>query len=577
MKQLGENGHEEYSWSKNIRELIVQINYQLVRSVDLSILKGKLSQVLHLLKNSTHELNSLLDEIYCEKESRKLAAIGMYIGERNELLIVLYKMIGYTRDVVYGKGEYLLTYMMILVWYSYFPECAKYALKCCVDKEGYGSWKDVKYFCNYCLENTKNENHPMIEYAIFLANEQLQKDYDKFLTGERNEISLVAKWIPRENSKKFGWLFQKLAVDFYSKFFKNGTMSTRSINKASMEYRKMCSSINNFLETVQIKQCSHRWSEIEYNKITSGTLLKQSRAFLNLNKNNETFDRAVCAARFYKNIILENLVDKNKPSTTICPGDFVKRAFYPEKLAPAEKDVLNFQWRNQENMDLVDVLPILDMYLANHNDDSCYAAIGLACKVAESSSLGKRILAFGIGEPFWIDLTKETTLVEMITCIKKNCCGITGHKPNFYSALEMIINSVSLNMMNNEDIEKIKLMIFSDFQIEPMVIENGKLYDVIKEKYEKMGTSIHKEHCSPPSIIFWNLRCTNGFPCFYNDKNVSMISGYSTSPLKAFLPNKNNPSFNFGCTNNAWGNMKFYLDNSRYKKMQDFIMENQEM
>jgi hypothetical protein len=37
-----------------------------------------------------------------------------------------------------------------------------------------------------------------------------------------------------------------------------------------------------------------------------------------------------------------------------------------------------------------------------------------------------------------------------------------------------------------------------------------------------------------PHILFWNLRTTQGSPCIYNQPNVSMISGYSSSLLNAF-------------------------------------------
>jgi hypothetical protein len=43
-------------------------------------------------------------------------------------LILLYKMIGETRDCFNGKGEHDLTYMMIYTWYKSYPVFAIYAL-----------------------------------------------------------------------------------------------------------------------------------------------------------------------------------------------------------------------------------------------------------------------------------------------------------------------------------------------------------------------------------------------------------------------------------------------------------------
>ena len=574
MKQLGNHGHDEHGWSENIRENIVQLNYQLVRTNDFSFLKYKLSQILYLLSNSITEVKDLYIEVNSQTNNteymlnRKLSAIGMYIGERNENLILLYKMIGYTRDIINGKGEYHLTYMMIVTWYSYFPDCAKFALKCCVETSGhdhpYGSWKDVKYFCNYCREVTGLENHPLIEYAVSLTNRQLFADYNLFLKGETTNFSLAAKWIPREKSLKFGWIFLKLSQDFY---FSNRNSSIRSINKANMEYRKMCSELNRILDTIQIKQCQHRWKEIDYKKITAATKVKQARILLN-EKNMQDNDRIICASNFLMNALSNNKNSK-KP---ICIIELVKRALSAKKL---EAIVLNSEWKNQEKINIGNMLPMLDTSLSIWKDDAIYAGIGLACKVAENSTLGKRILCFGSGPPIWIDLSKDMEFTEMIQHIHNICTGKIRETLNFYSAIDMITDSIILNKMTQEEVMDIKFAIFSNMQFER--ISKGHVYDILKEKYKLAGMKIANTEYSPPHILFWNLNCTNGFPVFYNDKNVSMVSGYSLSVLDFFTTREIKESTFLFERVTPWSKLKIMLDNTRYKKMQDFIMENQNM
>ncbi len=137
-KKTGKNGQQEYTWSENTKERILQFSYQLTRTSDEQ-------QMIHLANILRKTLSDLQDEI---------SEGNILVTEYIEQMGILYKLIGYTRDIVDGKGEYMLAYMQILVWYSYFPELAKYALKCFVyidDKNThpYGSWKDIKYFCNY--------------------------------------------------------------------------------------------------------------------------------------------------------------------------------------------------------------------------------------------------------------------------------------------------------------------------------------------------------------------------------------------------------------------------------------------
>ena len=85
--QYGENGHAEYSWSKNIQEQILQFSFQLTRIiqpniVDRNILEEKLDYLLNELMK--HYKNGNL----FEKEISK--------GH----LSILYKMIGHTRDII---------------------------------------------------------------------------------------------------------------------------------------------------------------------------------------------------------------------------------------------------------------------------------------------------------------------------------------------------------------------------------------------------------------------------------------------------------------------------------------------
>ena len=193
--QIGENGHEEYGWSNLIQESIVQISFQLTRTDEIGLFRLEYA-LTKLLTKLTIKIDY---GSISEKEVAK------------DYLSILYKMIGHTRDIVDGKGEYTLTYMMIYAWYNFFPQLSKFALKCLVDLgdiniHQYGSWKDIKYFCQYCKNKSMNDNHDLIIYAIEITNQQLRKDHSNLISNS-NDVSLAAKWVPREKSS-FGWLFQ---------------------------------------------------------------------------------------------------------------------------------------------------------------------------------------------------------------------------------------------------------------------------------------------------------------------------------------------------------------------------------
>ena len=115
--QIGENGNEEYGWSNLIQESIVQFSFQLTRTDEIG-----LSRLEHVLTKFLTKLSIKID--YGSITEKEVA---------RDYLSILYKMIGHTRDIVDGKGEYTLTYMMIYTWYKFFPELSKFALKCLVD------------------------------------------------------------------------------------------------------------------------------------------------------------------------------------------------------------------------------------------------------------------------------------------------------------------------------------------------------------------------------------------------------------------------------------------------------------
>ena len=237
--QIGENGHIEYGWSNLIQEKILQFSFQINRT-DKNNLQ-KLSNMLHEILSS---LKYKIDT--CSIVEKEIA--------RGQLTI-LYKIIGYTRDIINGKGEYMLSYMMVYTWYQFYPELALFALKCFFtldnkDLHQYGSWKDFKYFCHYCKENGNDIDSNLIKYPISLINAQIKKDYANVVLGLNeigiNDISLAAKWVPREKSS-FSWLYEALSTHYFSEILATANTEDRqkkAILKCKTKYRKILSLLN---------------------------------------------------------------------------------------------------------------------------------------------------------------------------------------------------------------------------------------------------------------------------------------------------------------------------------------------
>jgi len=563
--QVGENGHSELAWSNSVEEKIVQLDFQCVRTDS----------------NGITSLATVLDDLL--RELSVVQTNFMKEEKRKELLCILYKIIGKTRDIEGGKGEYAISYMMIWTWYKYYPELAEIALALfvfepfdipfdtletnlieSVTKKGvvpYGSWKDIKYFCDYVRNASGGcEDHPLIGVCVKYINIQLNLDEGAMANG--SSVSLAGKWVPRQKSK-FSWLHKILAYSFFHEYLYTATGDVgrqKAMKKCETRYRMMYSALNRHLDTVQIKQAGKSWATIDHAKTTSITMAKQRKAFMNLkiNGNGETRsedpDRIICAENLA--IYLESLKKEGKEvkGKNLGLEMFTKQA-YMTMHNPAEADILNSQWRdncNKKNSDGLGPMIAMVDTSGSMSGDPMNAAIALGCRVAEKSILGKRVMTFS-SDPTWINLDGCDTFTEMVNAIHKSNI-YAGMSTNFYKALDMILCAIEERRVPPMDVENMILAIFSDMQIDDNISDmtgtagygpnpsqkeaaRGKwatMFQKIKQKYTDVGMRMYGEPLSPPHILFWNLRNTTGFPTLSTEAGCSMMSGYDPSLLNMF-------------------------------------------
>ena len=562
--QIGENGHVEYGWSNSIQEKILQFSFQVTRTNEVGV--SRLFSVLHdLLTNLKHKVEKgTLPE--------KQVAKGY--------LSILYRMIGHTRDIVDGKGEYTLSYMMVYTWNKFFPSLAQFALRCFVsldkkDVHQYGSWKDLKYFCEYCKSQGDNIESPLIKFALSLINEQIKRDFASFLSNS-NDISLTAKWAPREKSS-FGWLYEALATDYFSEFLttsRTEEQHRRAILKCKTEYRKVLSALNRAIDTTQIKQCGQTWQHIDFNKVTSITLSKQKKAFLNVKKNGEvrcpdSFDRKTCAENFNAHIQKAVKGETEMKGKRVGMADFTKQArdLIRGRGSQAEKDLLNSQWRDNssQNGALGKMIAMVDVS-GSMEGDPMEVAIALGIRIAEKSLLGKRVMTFS-ATPSWVNLEPYPDFISQVDVVGRAPWGMNT---NFHAALDLILDAIVQNKMAPEDVQDMVLVILSDMQMDSGDSCNKQvLYDTMKAKYQAAGIRVNGVPYKPPHILFWNLRSTSGFPSLANQPNASMMSGFSPALLNLFC--EQGLDALQSCT--PWSLLVQSLENERYKIMDDKLSE----
>jgi len=572
-KQTGENGHVEYAWSNNMKERVVQFHFQVTRTDDsgLAQLKTVLAEILLELKR----------QVECGVE------------ESNALLSLLYRMIGYTRDIIDGKGECAIAYMMIYEWYRLYPALALFALECFVNEDifqdhPYGSWKDLKYFCKYCRDQDDDTNSPLIKHCIFLMNRQLRMDREKTMNASltQNQISLVAKWIPREKSS-FGWLYEALATDYFKHYMvtcNSNESRSRAVLKCKTQYREVLSVLNKRLDTLQIKQCGKIWREIDFERgVTSVSMAKQRKAFLNVNVKQpakarypENEDRVECAENFKEFIAKAVRKEVTVKGKRVSMEDFTAAAIDISnsnetlETTQIERAALNAQWENNSSQTgpLGKMIAMVDVS-GSMEGEPIKVAVALGIRIAEKSAIGKRVMTFS-AKPQWVNLEGRDFVSQVDTIMKADW----GMNTNFYAALDMILDAIRENKLSQEEASDMVLVILSDMQIDkadsvPFNPTSGKrdvLYKRMEKKYAETGIAICGVPYKPPHILFWNLRSlTGGFPTLSSQPNTSMMSGFSPELLNLFCEQgidvlKNTTPFH---------SLEQCLENERYKILED--------
>jgi len=583
--QYGENNHLEYKSVgislATLQEKIMQFSFQLVRTTSdtgfLTVAK-ETRDILTIIMNGIRTLDK------GSNDYNKCIDMGF----------IMFKLMAQTRDIICGKGEYALFYVMLLEWskidfrfFEYVIETLVYDVGGAEDvvdagDEGdgngmcdtkskqhpLGSWKDMKYFLTYMkgqlidglVENEEEkENNSklfsrLVDKVVCLINEQLRIDAQE-LQNNGSRFSLVARWIPREKSKKFGWLYYYLAMNYSQHQIPHDTTHPsyeRAVNRAFMVYRKIISALNKKLDTTQVKQCDGKWAEINFDNVTSITMHKQTNSFLNLKKNGKTTrcenneDRDDCKnnyEEYLRNVVGGKSKIKGKRVSII---DFVKSAIECIKNSlPNESPVvtaLNEQWKSNsaQNGNLGNFIAMADVSgsMMEDNSNPLHSAIGLSIRVAEKSILGQRVMTFS-ERPTWVQLGVQDsdTFVKQVSKLRTSSWGMTT---NFYLALDLIRQGIEDNKLPREVAENLVLVVFSDMQMsnasESMCDLSARetLFENMKQMFAKMGERLYGEPCKAPHIVFWNLRKTTGFPSLSTDQNVSMMSGFSPALLNVF-------------------------------------------
>lgn len=361
-------------------------------------------RLLHISPLDDQHIKEFAHEVFCEASALKRASSH----EVKEALEHLLCMVAYMRDIHDGLGYRKLTYHCVLSLYQCCPDWGEMAVQHILFDEHIGCWRDGPGLCDVL----PSHDHPLAVLVVALMNDALAQNK-----------GTVAKWIPRETSKKHKWLFEKLAIDWCCKHEHYCPSSYPALRKCFMTYRKRVASMSSTY--AEQKLCGHRCGDLDVARdVTQSNLAKHWHCFFAQTpmlerRSNVSCDRELFALSLTRSLGNRVCVgEKHVVGTTFFPANmkvYVSLArqcmLLVEEMPPnigREIESLNSlmgrlfaNWRNKVG-DMSWALPVIDVNVYSLEDPVLHRAIGHALFIARHS--GVRRILFSAHRPLWISL-----------------------------------------------------------------------------------------------------------------------------------------------------------------------------
>jgi hypothetical protein len=461
----------------NIIAILFMINYDETEFPPLDSIYGY-----------EYKLNSLFFNLSRKTDGSELiktrdlfSLLLLHCKDDDSKIDLLFKLVLYTRDIGKGKGEQLLSYMMLFEFYKIFPNKAYKLLELFVWQ--YGSWRDIPYLCDYISKVSSNNNHPFIIKAINIMNDQLYKDMKK---SEKEVITTAAKWVPREGSK-FSWLFTLLMENWTKRYtpylfstVKTPDQMIKARYKASANYRKVFTILSRRLNLVETKLCNCiEFYDIDPLMINKKTMSKQW---------NPSFDMELSS---------DIIIDSHYSGKSSIINTRYSISWLVEislKTTLDQIDRINKLWQSiivDKNFGAY--IPIIDISSSVEKTGNLYSIIGNALLIAKHSSIsvdGIRIL-FLSNEPLWYK--NDSMYNDYVSIIK----DIFAFLPPFtnsdiLSGFSFLTKSIINSTMNSKDIDGFIFVIMTD-------------KGFLSKTHHEITSLFHNNQLGIPKMVYWNI------------------------------------------------------------------------
>jgi len=345
----------------------------------------------------------------------------------------LFCFIAHVRDIHMGLGKRQMTYMMLDVWYDYFPTFAIKALHTIVSgtkvNHSYGSWRDICGLCEYLKKHSRRrESHPLVDTAIEMMNFALHKENMHYYHNKTEYLTNIAKWVPREKSQ-FKWLFQLLVIHWSQTYGQSDSSSQR-------QYRRMVSKLSKVINPIEQNLCAQTRDNITVDSLSNISIVKNWHS-LQLSEFDDIYDISGDKGCYYLSqyFTFPEHITKLTQLGVRC---------IEHNGSAEEINLLNSQWSKsfrkwtkRFTVDKLSLAVIHSSSISMHDKVLC-KSIAHACYIAGASDI-KRIL-YASETPIWINLEHCDGFVAVIRTI------LNALRHEFISCLDVNKLDTSIDM-----------------------------------------------------------------------------------------------------------------------------------
>jgi hypothetical protein len=435
--------------------------------------------------------------------------VSKFIDAWNENPEYAIKVLLNFRDVREGKGEKLISKVMLLVIKVAHPDIYEKMVPLFVEV---GCWKDMLFLYEMGLHYGVETQVEITAMAKQLAEDQ-----------KTEHPSLCAKWAPTEGCH-------------FDRKTKVAKKLMREMKLKPKEYRKMLTTLRTKIKLVETHLSQRHTTEINFSAIPSRAHMLYKKAFLR-GKNaegEESTERTELKAR-YEKYLADLSTGKEKANFKgVMPHEIVKELVNSNGQ---NAELSESQWKSIRDeiaglsifdrcISIVDVSGSMES--GGRGDATpcpIDVAVALGILVSECTKEPFQHKMFTFHEsPTLMDFSHCKSLYQKILNVKKMPWG---GNTNVEAVFDKILDTGRLAKLTQEQMPE-RLFIFTDMQFDQVSGNRLKTFDKIKEKFAKHGYKM-------PQIICWNLRSIESVVFTKEDKDVCMLSGFSTPILKAFL------------------------------------------